>query len=826
MAELQEVINKYKNVPNDLKILKRWVCFKIVNRDGKNTKIPINAISGKNAKCNDQLTWTNFDVAIRGVEKYNCDGLGFMLGDGVFGIDLDDVEESVKKEFIDKINSYTEKSVSGKGIHIICYGKLPEGRRRKGKFEMYDKDRFFAFTGDAIKNVPIFNREQEVIELWEKYINYEEPIVEVPSTNYKYDFTQPNLPNLNKEYKTVYLNDDEVIQTILNSRQSSEFYSLYYNGDMSSYGNDHSAADAGLCCILAFWTNGNQAQMDRLFRNSALMRKKWDEKRGTDTYGNITINSALKRTTQGYVKKEYVIPTSKIFKPINPYEKKVLTCIAEPFVELNLDDKGEPIFRIKKVFKTYGFSDTQNAERFYDYFGDLFKYNVTDKVWMFWTGKKWIKDDKEIIKKYANKLIDIMKEEEKSMRQRIIDLTNEGNIDEAKMTENILKASEKNTSRVGNTAGKEAMLKELRALHDIPVSSDEFDKDPYLLNTDSGIINLKTGEVSGFSSDKMMSKNTNIKISYEEPTEWIKFLHSIFKRDNEQETKEIVDFIQLALGYSLSGITDEQVMFILYGDGSNGKSTFSQQVSKILGDYADSVDSDILMSKKGNNNNNNASASIAKLQGARYVETGETEENGKLSEALVKKLTAGNDKINARFLYGNEFSFLPRFKIWMSTNNKPIIRGTDYAIWRRICPIPFLRRFADKEKDKNVPKRLELESPQILGWCIKGFLKYLEKGELALPECLKVEKTNYKSQMDVTSQFIRKCCVEGEGRKVGCRLLYQTYKDWAIDNTEFTLKESKFSEEMIKKGFKISRNYCDHKEYYEGLEIAGSKYSF
>ena len=317
MAELQEVINKYKNVPNDLKILKRWVCFKIVNRDGKNTKIPINAISGKNAKCNDQLTWTNFDVAIRGVEKYNCDGLGFMLGDGVFGIDLDDVEEPVKQEFIDKINSYTERSVSGKGIHIICYGRLPEGRRRKGKFEMYDKDRFFAFTGDAIKNVPIFNREQEVVELWEKYINYEEPIVETPSTNYKYDFAQPNLPNFNKEYKTVYLNDDEVIQTILNSRQSSEFYSLYYNGDMSAYGNDHSAADAGLCCILAFWTNGNQAQIDRLFRSSALMRKKWDEKRGADTYGNITINSALRRINQGYVKKEYVVPTNKIFNPIN-----------------------------------------------------------------------------------------------------------------------------------------------------------------------------------------------------------------------------------------------------------------------------------------------------------------------------------------------------------------------------------------------------------------------------------------------------------------------------------------------------------------------------
>ena len=226
--------------------------------------------------------------------------IGLTGGSGNMGVEA--LKQFLELEFIDKINSYTERSVSGKGIHIICYGRLPEGRRRKGKFEMYDKDRFFAFTGDAIKNVPIFNREQEVVELWEKYINYEEPIVETPSTNYKYDFAQPNLPNFNKEYKTVYLNDDEVIQTILNSRQSSEFYSLYYNGDMSAYGNDHSAADAGLCCILAFWTNGNQAQIDRLFRSSALMRKKWDEKRGADTYGNITINSALRRINQGYVR--------------------------------------------------------------------------------------------------------------------------------------------------------------------------------------------------------------------------------------------------------------------------------------------------------------------------------------------------------------------------------------------------------------------------------------------------------------------------------------------------------------------------------------------
>lgn len=186
MLRLEDLQDKYKNVPEELKILKRWVCFRIENIEGENKKMPINAINGNYAKSNDPLTWTRFKLAINGCVKYKCDGLGFMLGDGIFGVDLDDGAfkkfkkgllneeeyeeerqkfEEVIKEFVDGLNSYSERSVSGKGIHIICYGKLPQGRRRSGDVEMYDSGRFFAFTGDAINNIPIQERSNEIIEL-------------------------------------------------------------------------------------------------------------------------------------------------------------------------------------------------------------------------------------------------------------------------------------------------------------------------------------------------------------------------------------------------------------------------------------------------------------------------------------------------------------------------------------------------------------------------------------------------------------------------------------------------------------------------------------
>ena len=835
---MMELKDKYGSVPEELKTLRRWVCYKVEERNGQKTKVPVNAISGSYAKSNDAATWTKFNIALTGCEKYGCAGIGFMLGDGIFGIDLDnhpdkdgnitpkDEFDALANEFIQGLNSYSELSMSGLGIHIICAGKLPEGRRRKGNVEMYDSGRFFAFTGNAINNVPIANREQEVIPLWKKYVDDSEEKKQYINNNQKNTYS---FDRYDTDFRQrVYLTDGEVIKKIMNSNNATLFTKLYFDGDMSDYGDDHSSADMGLASILAFWCDRDSQQMDRIFRTSALMRPKWDEMRGRDTYGNITIENAIRGCANGYTPTVAVtpfIPKPKVeSKPVVEEPKELEEGKIKAF--MNIDDNGDPIFRIKQIFKKYSLNDTGNAYRFYDNFGDLFKFNKTDKCFMFWTGKTWIRDTKDIIKKYANKLIDLMREEEASIAAEIKKLQEEGNVLEANNEDAYLKEFKKNRARIANKAGKDAMLSELQSIYDIAVVSEEFDAPScdYLLNTESGVVDLKTGELKPYEASYMISKNTNITVSYEEPTVWLKFLNDIFDRPDKQETAEIIDCIQYCLGYSLSGSIDQQCMFLCYGDGSNGKSTFTNIIDYILGDYSTTTSSDLLMQQK--NAGNQVAYSLARLKGARFVQSSETEQGERLAEARIKDITGGTP-ISAQFKYGNEFTYIPDFKLWMCTNNKPIIRGEDYGIWRRIFPFPFIRQFTEEEKDITLPKKLEQEAPKILGWCIKGFQKYIKEGKIPTPECIKQERVEYKKDMDVVSQFIYKNCIMIDNYYTPIKNFYDSYKFWAKDEGEFAMKSSKLEEGMKRKGFKIKMK--EGKPCYVGIKLnsdTGTAYVF
>ena len=818
----QKLEERYRNVPQELKSLKRWVGYKVETlAENKTTKRPYNPLTGSMARVNDSLTWSTFKLAISGCEKYNFDGIGFVLGDGIFGVDLDnhtnendDEFKKLANEFVATLNSYTEWSQSGKGIHIICKGKLPEGSRRKGSVEMYDTNRFFAFTGNVIRNMPIQDREEEVKPLWEKYVFTPAPVTATPQ------YTRTNT----EMYETLKLSDEEVLQNVANSRQSETFFRYYDYGDISLQGGDASKADMAFCGMLAFWCNKDMAQMDRIFRNSGLMRPKWDEHRGAKTYGQITLDVACRSVGETFVKTKFVDKVKVGNKAIvveTAKQKDENDTPVTPEIEYipSLDDDGEPIFRIRKIYGSYPYSDTGNALKFYDYFGDLFKYNVTDKVFMFWTGKTWIKDTTNIIRKYANKLIEIMKEDDQAMEDKIEALSAQGRVDEAKRMMKILDASQKNTARISNKAGKDAMLSEFQSLKDIPIESSAFDKNDYLLNTDSGIVDLRTGIIMPFDKTKLLSKNTHTKVSFERSEVWEKFIWSIFDNGNMADTQEIIDSLQTCLGYSLTGSTAEQCMFLLYGDGSNGKSTLVETISDVIGDYGTSVDSKLLVTQKGQSNSP-AEYAIAKLQNVRFVTTGETDEGSRLAESQVKIMT-GSDPVNARFPFGNPFTYKPNFKIWMSTNHLPNIRGNDYGIWRRIFLFVFRNIFRDEDKDKSLPSKLRMDADKILGWCIKGFLIYQERNGLIKAKQTLADTADFKKKNDQVAQFIDEKCIMDAHSSIECTELYEAYKIWASNNTDFIKKESQFSYELTTKpGIERKRNGVKAWCYY-GIRLNG-----
>lgn len=827
--------NQYSKVPSEIKQMNRWVCFnktpiKISEDIIIPAKAPLNALNGRSAKSNDDLTWTNFRTAIRGCAKFGFDGVGFMLGNGIFGVDLDNhIDEKTGKktytkdefddlchEFISSLNSYSESSQSGDGVHIICKGFLPDDASNRVTgvgVEMYDDNRYFAMTGNVINDMTVMSRTGEIIPLYKKYLeskssfknNVNNREIGVAEINGKLTFSE----DIECVESTSYLSDDEIIIKIQSSKNGAEFVRLY-NGNMEEYDNDHSAADMGLCSILAFWCNRDKAQMDRIFRKSSLMRDKWDRKTGNSTYGERTLDLAIRNTSETYIaprKEEIIIKNKELTQANNIVAKN------NEF-ESTFDENGEPIIKLKKIFKSYSLDDTGNAERFYDQFGHLFHYNVTDKVFMIWTGKSWIKDAQNTIRKYANALIDVFKEEANEYNEKISEAKKEGNEEKAKFLTKIQESMFKNAQRVSNKAGKDAMLDEFKSLYNIPIESSSLDTDDYILNTESGVVDLKTGEIKPFDRKLLLSKNTHCKVSYEEPINWLKFLNSTFDRDNKEETKQIINCLRQVLGYILTGSSKEQVMFLAFGGGSNGKSTLFEEFLHICGDYGTVSSTDVIMQNKFANNSRFA---LAKLQNVRFCYIEETDESGKLAEASMKKMT-GSSTLSAELKYGNEFEFKTKFKICISTNNKPIIVSDDYGTWRRFFPFPFIKTFTGINKDRNLPDRLLEESDKILGWCIKGCIDYLNNPEgLVMPQCMEQLLSDYKTEMDTVQTYLNANCTTAPGCEVKARELFQDYKNWARDNNEYQMRETKFGMKLAQKGYtKIRRSDGMH---YIGIKL-------
>lgn len=750
----------YSKIPAEMRSAKRWVLWKLAEKDGRKTKIPVNAMTGYGAKSNDPDTWASFEEAKGKIDYYGCDGLGFMLGNGYFGVDLDHALDNkpLMAEFADALKSYTEISQSGEGLHIVCKGILPPGNRRRGNVEMYDSARFFALTGNVPqgREYPLADRTEEIKPLWEKYLGEPKP-TPVPEGAYVYKKESAPVRAVGK------LSDDEIVRRAIESKNGSIFNLLYY-GQWDGIYPSQSEADAAFCSLLAFWTGRDAEQMDRIFRASKLYRPKWDNKRGAKTYGEMTIGSAIAKCQDVYqpgdASRVYDLSTGEV-----------------------------------RASKRYSLDDTGNAQRFVDRFGDGIRYNFDNKCWAVWDGRTWVKDVKQTVKSKADVMIEEMKEE--AIKEP----------DQKRMGDML-----KNIKHLASNSGKEAMLKEAMHMGAMATTNADYDKDKWLLNCANGVIDLRTGELLPHDRSKMIAKNTGIDcdLNGKAPT-WEKCLSNIFKG-----SEQLVSFVKKAIGYSLTGSTKEQCFFQCHGDGSNGKSVFFNTLFSALGDYALNAQVDSILTRKGQSSGN-ASPDIARMKGARFVRTNEPSEGARFNEGLVKQLTGG-DVITARYLYGTDFEFRPEFKLWIACNYKIAVRGTDKGIWRRVRLIPFEATFEGASDDKDMETKLKKELPQILGWAVKGCLEWQKEG-LEPPDEVKEATKEYREEMDIVESFCKECVEKDRSSRERASDVFRAYKDWATTGNEWCMSQSKFGVEMGKKFQKTSLSgYI----YYVGVRLRRS----
>jgi putative DNA primase/helicase len=324
----------------------------------------------------------------------------------------------------------------------------------------------------------------------------------------------------------------------------------------------------------------------------------------------------------------------------------------------------------------------------------------------------------------------------------------------------------------------------------IPVLPEGLDRDLWLLNVENGTLDLRTGKLGDHRRENLITKLAPVEYDPDAlAPRFAAFLRQVF------DDEDVIAFVRRFAGYSLTGSTEERALAILYGLGKNGKSTLVELLKQAAGDYTTSTDTETILAKRHQGVGND----VAALKGARFVAAAEVEQGRVLAESKVKQLT-GSDTVTARFLYSEPFDFKPEFKLWLSTNNKPVIRGTDDAIWDRIRLIPFTRRFEGANADSRLPEKLREELPGVLAWMVRGCLEWRKDG-LGEPEQVAAATEDYRGEMDTLAAFFEDRCVIHANASAGATPLYNAYRQWCDEGGETRLTQTRFGRQLRERGF-------------------------
>ena len=434
------------------------------------------------------------------------------------------------------------------------------------------------------------------------------------------------------------------------------------------------------------------------------------------------------------------------FNAMNENDNKYVNEVLKKLNELNAVER-------------FPMNDRGSADLFATVFMDVSRYNPTKKDWMYYDGTRWVADQEGMrAKRNAKTLADVL----------------------VRYSATVFLPDDKRQSYIKYTAGmmnyrsRNVMVTDAKDLNFF--ENMELDKDDFLLNCKNCVLDLSGDQPKALehSADLLLSKLCNANYNPAATcTLWEKTVNEIMQGDTEK-----IKYLQKMSGRLLTGDTSEEEFYIFFGATTrNGKSTITELLLYLLGDYATTISPESL-AIKANKDSRTASPDIAKLAGTRFVVASEPPRRMLFDSSLVKTLT-GRDTVSARFLHENEFQFKPKFKLILNSNYLPVISDKTVFSSNRVKVVPFERHFTEKEQNKHLKEQLQQEIDGILNWCIKGLQLYRKEG-LEPPVAVQNATHEYSEDSDKVGKFISECLVK-TNQNLAAKDVYEKYSQWCND---------------------------------------------
>lgn len=437
-------------------------------------------------------------------------------------------------------------------------------------------------------------------------------------------------------------------------------------------------------------------------------------------------------------------------------------------------------------------TETANARRLAQLHGDNLRWCEPWGRWLAFDGKRWAVDSHRRVDAMAKGVVNDVWKQAAALLPDVDHATGRELTSFARQT--------------ASARGIAAMLTLAKSEPGVPILPDDLDRDPWALNVANGTLDLRTGQLRQHQRDDYLTKLCPVAYDPEATCHtWEAMLTKIMAGD-----VALIEYLQRALGYSLTGEVSEQALFLMHGAGANGKSTFLNAAMAILGgDYAMQA-ADGLLTIKGDSH----PTEQADLHGMRFVASSEIDDGRRLAEARVKQLTGG-EKIRARRMRQDHWEFSPTHKLWLATNHKPVIRGTDHGMWRRVRLIPFEVTIPKEQQDSSLPEKLAAERAGILAWMVQGCLAWQQEG-LGEPRAVADATSDYRMEMDGVGRFVEECCTKGDTARSRASDVYRAYVAWCSNVGERPQLQRAFG---VAISGHIIRRYSNNGACYLGLGL-------